>query len=165
MIEPAGPHAEPLLDAFVGAWCGRDPGAFATSCAVDLHYEDPFLGAPLDSPHALGTHAETLWAGFPDARMEATGPPMANGRLVTAPVKVLGTHTGDLLDLPPTKRFVVVQAVLVCELDPAGEALFRVRAFCDAYGAAQALGLVPRPGTLGARALSALQGFGLTGRR
>jgi hypothetical protein len=39
--------------------------------------------------------------------------------------------------------------------------LYRVRAFFDAYGAGVALGVLPRPGTLGGRALMLLRGFGL----
>ncbi len=39
--------------------------------------------------------------------------------------------------------------------------LFRVRAFFDAYGAAVALGVLPRPGTLSGKALLLLRGFGL----
>ena len=41
------------------------------------------------------------------------------------------------------------------------ERLFRVRAFFDVYGAAVALGVLPKPGTLGGRALLLLRGFGL----
>ena len=36
-----------------------------------------------------------------------------------------------------------------------------MRAFFDAYGAAVALGVLPRPGTLGGKALLLLRGFGL----
>ncbi len=36
-----------------------------------------------------------------------------------------------------------------------------MRAFFDVYGAAVALGVLPKPGTLGGRALLLLRGFGL----
>jgi len=42
--------------------------------------------------------------------------------------------------------------------------LYRVRAFFDAYGAAVALGVLPRAGTLGEKALLMLRGFGLPRR-
>jgi hypothetical protein len=42
------------------------------------------------------------------------------------------------------------------------ERLFRVRAFFDAYGAAVALGVLPKPGTFGEKALLMLRGFGLS---
>ncbi len=151
------------IDVFLAAWNGRDPGAFAAACADDLHYEDPFVGEPLTGPAALGAHVGRLWEGFPDARVEEAGERLRGGAYTAIPVKVLGTNTGELDGLPPTKRFVVVQAIVYAELR--GSRLFRVRAFCDRYDAAVQLGLLPRPGTLGDKALLALRGFGLAPRR
>ncbi len=80
-------------------------------------------------------------------------------------MKLVGTNTGELDGLPPTKRFVKVQAVLYCELDAGGNELLRIRAFCDRYEAAIQLGLLPKPGSMGEKALLALRGFGLSPRR
>ena len=157
--------SDALLDAFEAAWTARNPAAFYEMCAADVHYEDPFCPEPLEGPGAIGRHAERLWAGFPDVRADRSGERLTDGRYVAAPVKVVGTNSGELEGLPPTKRFVVVQVVLYCELTPDADALFRVRAFCDRYEAAIQLGLLPRPGTLGEKALLALRGFGLTPRR
>ena len=152
-----------LLDAFQAAWSDRDPAAFAPLCSDDVHYEDP-LTRPLEGPAELGAHAARLWTGFPDARVEGPGPRMVAGRHVSAPVKVVATHRGELEGLPPTGRFVVVQAVLVCELAPDEDVLWRIRAFFDGYGAAVQLGLLPEPGSLGGKALLMLRGFGLRSR-
>ncbi len=151
------------IDVFLAAWNGRDPGAFAAACTDDLHYEDPFVGEPLTGPAALGAHVGRLWEGFPDARVEEAGERLRGGAFAGIPVKVIGTNTGELDGLPPTKRFVVVHAVVYAELR--GNRLFRVRAFCDRYDSAVQLGLLPRPGTLGDKALLALRGFGLAPRR
>lgn len=150
-----------LLDRFQAGVAARDAGAIGAVCAPDLHYEDPFLPEPLTGPGALAEHAEQLWAAFPDARIEANGPRLHDGRFLAAPVKLVGTHRGELAGLPPTGRFVVVQAVLFGELDAAGERLFRIRAFLDAYEAGVQVGVLPARGTLGARAMLALRGFGL----
>lgn len=150
-----------LADRFEAAWSGQDPAAFAGCCSPDLHYEDPMTIEPLEGPAALGAHAERMWAGFPDARMEATGPRMVNGSFVTLPVKLLATHRGEVEDFPPTNRFVIVHAAFVCELDEAGESLWHVRAFFDLYDAAVQLGVLPRPGSMGERALLLLRGFGM----
>jgi predicted ester cyclase len=158
-------RAGELLDAFQAAWTARNAWAFTEICAPDLHYEDPFLNEPLESPRALGTHAERLWAGFPDVRVERSGERLTDGRWVSAPVRVVGTNSGELDGLPPTKRFVVVHAVLYCELDAERERLWRVRVFCDRYEAAVQLGLLPKPGSMGEKALLALRGFGLSPRR
>jgi predicted ester cyclase len=134
-------------------------------CAPDVHYEDPLTGEPLESPDAIGAHAQRLWMGFPDARMEATGERLSDGRFVAAPVKLLATHRGELAGLPPTGRFVIVHAVFYCELDPRRRRLWRVRGFFDLYDAAVQLGVLPARGTLGERALLLLRGFGFRGGR
>jgi predicted ester cyclase len=150
-----------LLDRFQAAVAARDAGAIGAVCTPDLHYEDPFSAAPLTGPAALAEHAELLFQGFSDARIETAGPRLRDGDAVAAPVKILGTHRGELLGLPPSGRFVVVHGVLWCALDPAGERLWRVRLFADAYDAGVQAGILPARGTLGSRALLALRGFGL----
>ena len=134
-------------------------------CSADVHYEDPFVGEPLEGPAAIGRHAERLWSGFPDMRADTSGERLAQGRFVAAPVKVAGTNSGELDGLPPTRKFVVVQTVLYCELTPEADALLRIRVFCDRWEAAVQLGLLPKPGGLGEKALLALRGFGLNPRR
>lgn len=126
-----------------------------------MHYEDPLLAQPLDGPDALGEHAQRLWAAFPDARVERTGARLSDGRYVAAPVKLLGTHRNELEGIPASGRFVVLHVVFYAELDPPRERLWRVRAFFDSYDAAVQLGILPRRGSLGSRALLMLRGFGL----
>ena len=53
-----------------------------------------------------------------------------------------------------------MQAVLYCELDEARARLWRVRAFFDLYDAATQLGVLPKPGTLGQKAMLLMRGFG-----
>jgi steroid delta-isomerase-like uncharacterized protein len=156
---PISPDA--LLDAFQAAWASGDPGAFSGCCALDIHYEDPLSDGPLAGPAAIGAHAQRLWSGFPDVRVEGTGARLSDGRYIASPVKVLGTHRNDLEGIPPTGRFLVVHVVFYAELDPPRERLWRVRAFYDAYDAAQQLGVLPRRGTVGERAMLMLRGFGL----
>jgi steroid delta-isomerase-like uncharacterized protein len=152
-----------LFDRWEAAWTGKDSQAFEPLCAEDVHYEDPLTREPLEGPEELGRHAERLWAGFPDARLERTGERLANGRFVAAPAKLLGTHKAQLEGLPATNRFIVVHCVFYCELR--GEQLYRIRAFFDLYGAGTQLGLLPSRGTLGAKALLMLRGFGLRAGR
>jgi hypothetical protein len=81
---------------------------------------------------------------------------------VADPVKLVATHRGELEGLPATGRFVVVHAVLVCEVRD--DVLFRIRAFYDAYSAAVQLGVMPERGSMGEKALLMLRGFGLRAR-
>lgn len=151
--------ADRLIDGWEAAWSGKDGDAFAALCAADLHYEDPLTGEPLEGVEALARHAERLWAGFPDVRLERTGARLGDGRYVAAPCKLLGTHKAQLEGLPATNKFVVVHCVFYCELER--DRLLRVRAFFDLYDAAVQLGVLPGRGTLGEKALLMLRGFGL----
>jgi steroid delta-isomerase-like uncharacterized protein len=157
--------ADVLVDGFLAAWGTGRTDAFVGVCAPDVHYEDPVCLEPLEGPAAIGAHAERLWTGFPDVRVEATGERLGDGRYVAAPFKVLGTHRNELDGIPASGRFLVVHAMLYAELDPPRERLWRVRAFFDVYDAAQQLGVLPRHGTVGERALLMLRGFGLNRRQ
>ena len=148
-----------LFDGWQRAWSGRDRAAFAPLCDPGVRYEDPLCPEPLDGPDALAAHARRLWRAFPDARVNATGERLAKGTYVCAPCKVLGTHRGPLGRVTPTHRALEVHAVVYAELRDGR--LLRVRAFYDVWGPARELGVLPRPGTAGERALLLLRGFGL----
>ena len=143
------------------AIAGRDRAAFAKICAADLHYEDPLCAEPLSGPYELADHVARLWHGFPDARIEPTADPLTDGRFISAPMKLLATHREEVAGFPATGRFLVVHAVLICELDPRQELLWRVRAFFDVYDAGIQLGVFPRRGGLAERAMFVARGFGL----
>ena len=154
--------AQALVERFEAAWSARDfASELAAICEPDVHYEDPLTPTPLIGPGALAMHVARLRTGAPDARIEGTGPRLDDGRFVAAPVRVLATNTGQLGEFPPTGRAIVVQAIFYCELDGTRTRLKRVRAFFDLYDAAIQLGVLPKPGTTGARALMMLRGFGL----
>jgi steroid delta-isomerase-like uncharacterized protein len=148
-----------LFDAWERAWSGRDPAAFAPLCADEFAYEDPLTPEALHGIDALVAHAKALWTAFPDARVNSTGERLTDGRYACAPCKLLGTHQGTIGGLTPTGRFVVVHAVVYAELQDGR--LLRARAFFDVNGVATDLGLMPKPGTVGEKALLLLRGFGL----
>jgi steroid delta-isomerase-like uncharacterized protein len=150
-----------LADRFQAAWSDHSGDGFAATCAADLHYEDPLCETPLVGPAALAAHAQRMWTACPDARMQSTGERLTDGRFVAMPVKLLGTHSREILDFPPSGRSIVVHAVFYCELDAKRTRLWRIRAFFDLYDAAVQLGVLPRPGSLGERAMFLLRGFGL----
>jgi len=163
--KPAVRAVDALLDAWEAAWCGRDAAAFAPLCDPAVQYEDPLTRTPLIGVDELAAHAELLWRGFPDVRVERAGERLADlaGRFVAAPCKLAGTHRGELDGLPATRRFVVVHGVAWCELRDGR--LARVRVIFDRYDAAVQLGVLPASGTLGERALLMLRGFGVRARR
>ena len=156
-------NVDDLVDGWQAAWTAKEPAGFDEVCATGIQYEDPLTGEPLNGISALVAHAERLWAGFPDARLERTGERLHNERFVAAPGKVLGTHRAALEGLPATNRFVVVHCIFYCELQH--DLLRRVRAFFDVYDAATQLGVLPARGTMGEKALLMLRGFGLRSAR
>lgn len=150
----------PLLAAFTA----RDADALRAAVHPDVHYEDPLTSVPLRGPEELVEHVQRAWVAFPDGRLEATGAEARTGAVLAAPCKLVATQRGALGALPASGRFLVAHCVLYCELDAGSERLLRARAFFDVYGAAQQLGVLPKPGTAAQRALMVLQGFGI-GRR
>jgi steroid delta-isomerase-like uncharacterized protein len=148
-----------LFDAWERAWSGREPAAFEPLCDDEFTYEDPLTLEPIGGAAALAAHAARLWEAFPDARVNATGERLTDGRYACAPCKVLGTHRGRVGGVTPTGRFLVVHALVYAELRDGR--LLRARSFFDIHGAATALGVLPRPGTVGEKALLLLRGFGL----
>jgi hypothetical protein len=150
-----------LFDEWERAWSGRDPARFEPLCAPGFQYEDPLTAEPLLGPAALAGHAQQLWRAFPDARLNRTGERLHGGAFACAPCKLLGTHREALGGLAPTGRFVVVHAVVYAELKDG--LLLRARVFFDVHDAGVQLGVFPRPGTAGHRALLMLRGFGLRG--
>jgi hypothetical protein len=155
-------EVDELFDAWERAWSGRDVRGFESICVPEVHYEDPLTPEPLVGTRALGKHAKRLWAALPDARVNSTGARMSDGTFACAPCRILGTHTGHLGRISPTGRPVDVHAVVYAELAEDGM-LLRVRSFFDVYDAAMSLGVLPKPGTAGERALLMLRGFGLRG--
>ena len=154
---------EQVIDRWEAAWSSKDPDAFEPVCADRVHYEDPTTTEPLENLESLVTHAQRLWAAFPDARLERTAERVFNERYIAAPCKLLGTHRAPLEGLPASNRFLVVQCVVYAEVEQ--ELVLRARAFFDLYDAATQLGVLPAHGTLGERALLMLRGFGLRAGR
>jgi len=154
-----------LIDRWEAAWSGRDVAAFAGVCTPDVHYEDPLTSTPCYGPEELGEYARRVWTALPDVRLQPTGERLGDDRFLAAPSKLVGTHLGELDGLPPSNRALVLHIVFYCELERSRERLWRIRAFFDVYGAAVELGLLPKPGTFGERALMVFRGYGLRGLR
>jgi hypothetical protein len=154
-------EVDELFDAWERAWSGRDPRAFEDVCVRGVHYEDPLTPEPLVGTRELASHAKRLWEAVPDARVNTTGARMTDGTFACAPCRLLGTHSGPLGRISPTHLPLTVHAVVYAELEDG--LLKRVRAFFDVYEAAMSLGVLPKPGTAGERALLMLRGFGIRG--
>jgi steroid delta-isomerase-like uncharacterized protein len=155
---------EELVAALLDAWSKQDADAFGPLCAPEIGYEDPTTTEPVEGANAIAEHAARLWKAIPDGRLDTTGPMMVQQErpdpvYVAAPCKLLGSHRGPLDELPASGRFVIIHGVVIATA--ADQRLTRIRVFFDRYDAAQQLGILPAPGTLGEKALLMLRGFGL----
>jgi len=151
--------ADELFDRWQAAWSGRDVRLFEPLCTPSFHYEDPLTKGPLRGLRALSDHAQRLWDAFPNVQLERSGERLASDTFAAAPVRVRGRHLGALDALPATGKAVDFQVVFVCELDDG--LLRRVRAFFDVYDVGVQLGVLPVRGSLSAKALLALRGYGI----
>jgi hypothetical protein len=153
---------EALQGRVVRTLGSRDRQAVAALGTHDVHYEDAFTVAPLLGPEQLADHLALIWSAFPDVAFETTGPVLHDGdRIVALPMRLVGNHTEALGAVPATDRFVHVHGMLVLELDATAHKVHRARLFADRYAASVQLGVLPQSGTVGDRAVRAIQGFGL----
>lgn len=133
-------------------------GELGHVCTPDVHYEDPFLPAPIMGLDALERHRARLLAAFPKLELQVLSEVAELPATVLA-LRATGTQSGMTEDLPKLDTKIDLRVVLWCELRDARIA--RALLVVDRWQAAVQLGLLPKPGSLGAKALGALQGFGL----
>lgn len=150
-------------DRWQAGWGGGGRDDFALCCTVDVRYEDPLTGAPLEGVDALDLHAERLRAALPDLSVETIGVRIAEGPFACLPWRVAGTQRGALGELPATGKRVTLHGVHYVELRHG--LIWRARGFFDVYDAAVQVGLLPRNGSVAQNALRMIQGFGLRIRR
>ncbi len=148
-----------LADRWRAAWTDATPEAFGECCSVEVFYEDPLAIEPREGLGELAEHAARLRAALPDMRIELVGEAVIDDRNGCIPWRVVGTHRGDVGDVPATGRFVTLAGVHYVAL--VDGRVRRARGFFDLYDAAVQLGMLPRRGSLGETAIMLLRGFGL----
>jgi steroid delta-isomerase-like uncharacterized protein len=162
-LEPALPGGGAwLADRWREAWTDATPEAFGACCSVDVFYEDPLAVEPREGLGELATHAQRLRTALPDMRIEAVGEAVLDGRNACLPWRIVGTHRGDVGEVPASGRFLTLHGVHYVAI--ADGRVRRARGFFDLYDAAVQLGLLPRRGSLGESAIMLLRGFGLRPR-
>jgi steroid delta-isomerase-like uncharacterized protein len=146
-------------DRWHDGWSGGGRDQFALCCTVDIQYEDPLTGGPLEGVDRLDRHAERLRRAMPDLRVEKTGARISEGRNACLPWRVIGTQTGPLGEVPATARFLTMHGIHYVELRD--DLICRARGFFDIHDAATQLGLLPKSGSFAQSALLMIRGFGL----
>jgi len=134
--------------------------AFGECCSVDVFYEDP----PGDRAARGG------WASWRRTRRSCGwrcrtcasrrwGEAVIDGRNGCIPWRLVGTHRGDVGDIPHTGRFVTLPGVHYIALVD-GRVRRGARLSSTSTDAAVQLGMLPKRGSLGESAIMLLRGFG-----
>jgi steroid delta-isomerase-like uncharacterized protein len=159
-LEPLTPGSGAwLAERWRQAWLEATPEAFGECCSVEVFYEDPLAIEPREGLGALAEHAGRLRAALPDLRVEAVGEAVVDERNGCLPWRLVGTHRGEVGDVPATGRFVTLSGIHYVAL--VDGRIRRARGFFDLYDAAVQLGMLPKRGSLGESAIMLLRGFGL----
>jgi steroid delta-isomerase-like uncharacterized protein len=159
-LEPLTPGSGAwLAERWRQAWVEATPEAFGECCSVEVFYEDPLAIEPREGLGALAEHAGRLGAALPDLRVEAVGEAVVDERNGCLPWRLVGTHRGEVGDVPATGRFVTLSGIHYVAL--VDGRIRRARGFFDLYDAAVQLGMLPKRGSLGESAIMLLRGFGL----
>jgi steroid delta-isomerase-like uncharacterized protein len=159
-LEPLTPGSGAwLAERWRRAWVEATPEAFGECCSVEVFYEDPLAIEPREGLGALAEHAGRLRTALPDMRVEAVGDAVVDDRNGCLPWRLVGTHRGEVGDVPATGRFVTLSGIHYVAL--VDGRIRRARGFFDLYDAAVQLGMLPKRGSLGESAIMLLRGFGL----
>jgi steroid delta-isomerase-like uncharacterized protein len=148
-----------LAERWRQAWLDATPEAFGECCSVEVFYEDPLAIEPREGLGDLAAHAAQLRVALPDMRIEAVGDAVIDGHNGCLPWRLVGTHRGDVGDVPHTGRFLTLAGVHYVAL--VDGRIRRARGFFDLYDTAVQLGMLPKRGSLGESAIMLLRGFGL----
>ncbi len=91
------------VKAYFDAWDSHDTDAILGSLTPDGTYSDPVGGDNL-SGQAYADYASSLFAAFPDLKLELISNTVASNGIVAAPWILFGTHKGPVGDYAPTNR-------------------------------------------------------------
>jgi predicted ester cyclase len=95
----------------------------------------------------LAGHISAMQAAFPNYHLEADEM-IAEGDQVAVRGKMLGTHNGHLMGIPPTGKQVSVPLIIIYRV--AGGKIVSHHMNADQLGLMQQLGVIPAPDTAGA---------------
>jgi steroid delta-isomerase-like uncharacterized protein len=115
--------------------------------AADYRHHDPGLPPELQtSRDAYIGHFPLYTAAFPDMRI-AVEDLVADGDKVATRWTFAGTHSGDLMGIPPTGRRVNIAAMTIQRI--ADGKIVEGWTILDVLGMMQQIGVVPAPGQTG----------------
>jgi steroid delta-isomerase-like uncharacterized protein len=104
----------------------------------DVYFEDVTVDRPCRGKAEMRDFMAVFYRGFPDLHIEVRHCVAGDGT-VTAEYDLIGTHTGEFMDHPPTGRTFRIPAVSVYEHD--GTLFTRETVYYDSASMFRQLGL------------------------
>jgi steroid delta-isomerase-like uncharacterized protein len=92
---------------YFDAWNSHDTRAILDSLTPDGTYSDPVGGENL-SGQAYADYAASLFAAFPDLKLELICNTVASNGMVAAPWLLFGKHKGPVGDYAPSNRDIIL---------------------------------------------------------
>jgi steroid delta-isomerase-like uncharacterized protein len=110
--------------------------------APDYVLHDPSLPEDLHGPEGLKQYAAMNLGAFPDARVTVEDQ-IAEGNMVATRWRATGTHTGELMGIPPTGRRSEISGITINRFS--GSRIAEDWYQGDDLGMMQQLGVIPSP--------------------
>jgi steroid delta-isomerase-like uncharacterized protein len=110
--------------------------------APDYVLHDPMLPEDLHGPEGLKQYAAMTLGAFPDARVTVEDQ-VAEGDKVVSRWTATGTHTGDLMSIPPTGRRIKVSGITINRFS--GGKITEDWYQSDDLGMMRQIGVIPSP--------------------
>ena len=96
-----------IVKAYFDAWDAHDTNAILATFTADGRYSDPVGGKDLAGQDYVD-YANSLFAAFPDLKLELVANISASNGMVAAPWLLFGTHDGAMGELQATGKSIVL---------------------------------------------------------
>jgi steroid delta-isomerase-like uncharacterized protein len=124
---------------YLDAWNRHDADAIVAIYAEGGTYHTPRLDHVLKG-QAIADWAKSVWAAYPDMRLEEISRGDTGGGLVASQLVLHGTHTGPFMDgTPPTGRTVAYPIATFTQVE--GDKIRSEHVYLDRQTVAEQLGL------------------------
>jgi steroid delta-isomerase-like uncharacterized protein len=114
MEETTMADATDIVRQMISAWNAHDPDGVARHVSNDFVSESDTLPSPLRGPEAVKQSVRMYVGAFSDLHFEIEQI-MAAGDFVTMRWVATGTHDGELMGIPPTRKRAVTHGCTVEE--------------------------------------------------
>jgi steroid delta-isomerase-like uncharacterized protein len=128
-----------LAQRYIDAWNDHDAASLIDCFAADGSYSDPAAGENI-TPTALGAHAASLWAAFPDLQFEIVSVDAGGAQGVATQWIMRGTHLGPFHGHAPTGQPIALPGADFIRMG--AEGIRSVRSYFDSGAMLRQLGLL-----------------------